>query len=384
MEKFTARLNVNRNPMIKILVVGQTPPPFHGQAVMIEETLKANYEGIRFYHVRMGYSKTVDEIGRFQFRKILHLFWIIMEVIYHKFRHNIKILYYPPAGPDKVPVYRDLIFLNSTRFLFKHTIFHFRAAGVSTIYERLSPLMKSLYRRAYFFPDISIRLSELNPPDGSFFKAKKEHIVPNGMKDHSLHFVQERRANKSACQLLYVGIVREAKGMMVLIEACRVLKTRGLKFCLKVVGRFDSPAFRNTVMEKVKGLDLKDEIQFSGVLIGEEKYRCFNRADIYCYPTFYGPESFGLSLLEAMQFSLPVVATEWRGVPSVIRDEVNGFLVPIKDSAALADKLERLIKNPQLRKAMGTRGREIYLEQFGIEKYHDRMEKIFLSLENDG
>ena len=369
--------------MIKILIVGQTPPPFYGQAIMIEETLKAEYKGIQFFHVRMEFSKTIDEIGQFQFRKIFHLFWIIMKVIFFKFRHNIKILYYPPAGPDKIPVYRDLIFLNSTRFLFKHTIFHFRAAGISTIYERLSPFLKKLYRRGYFFPDISIRLSELNPPDGSFLKAKKEYIVPNGMEDHFRHFVQEQKAETSACQLLYVGIVRETKGILVLIEACRELKTRGLKFGLNVVGRFDSTAFQNKVMEKVKDDNLTDEIQFSGILTGNEKYACFYRADIFCYPTFYGPESFGLSLLEAMQFSLPVVATEWRGVPSVISNEVNGFLVPIKDSDAIADRLERLIENPQLRKAMGKKGREIYLEKFGIEKYHDRMEKIFLSLEND-
>jgi glycosyltransferase involved in cell wall biosynthesis len=350
---------------------------------MIEETLKADYKGIKLFHVRMGFSKTIDEIGRIQLRKIFHLFWIIMKVFIYKFRHNINILYYPPAGPDKIPVYRDLILLNSIRFLFKYTIFHFRAAGVSTLYPQLSPFLKYLYRRGYFYPDISIRLSEHNPPDGTFLKTKKEYIVPNGMEDHSLYFVPERTAKKSTCQLLYVGIVREAKGIMVLIEACRMLKTQGLKFRLNVVGRFDSSEFRKKVGEKVKEGDLLDEIKFSGVLTGNEKYACFNRADIFCYPTFYGPESFGLSLLEAMQFSLPVVATEWRGVPSVISDEVNGFLVPIKDSDALADKLDLLIKNPRLRKAMGKKGREIYLEQFRIEKYHDRMEKIFLSLEDD-
>jgi glycosyltransferase involved in cell wall biosynthesis len=368
--------------MIKVLVVGQTPPPFHGQAIMIEETLKANYEGIRLYHVRMGFSKRIDDIGKFRFRKIFHLLGIIIKAVYYKFRHNIKVLYYPPAGPDIIPVYRDLIFLNSTRFLFKRTIFHFRAAGVSTIYEQLSPFLKRLYKRSYFSPDIAIRLSDLNPPDGSFLEAKKEFIVPNGIKDHAQDFCPEIETKKSFCQLLYVGIVRESKGIAVLIETCRLLKKRGAHFRLLIVGKFDSREFQDEIFGKVKDYDLSEEVEFSGVLTGKEKYRRYRLADIFCYPTFYGPESFGLSLLEAMQFSLPVVATKWRGVPSVIKEGINGFLVRIKDSRAFADKLDLLIRNPDLRKTMGARAREIYCQEFSLERYRNRMEKVFLSLED--
>ena len=368
--------------MIKILVVGQTPPPFHGQAVMIEETLKADYEGVRLYHIRMGFSKRIDDIGKFRFHKIFHLLGIIIKVVFYRFRYNIEVLYYPPAGPDKIPLFRDMILLNSTRFLFKHTIFHFRAAGVSTIFEQLSPFLKRLYKRAYFSPDIAIRLSALNPPDGSFLKAKKEFIVPNGIADHALDFRAENEIEKPFCQLLYVGIIRESKGITVLIEACRLLKERGTHFRLNIVGEFDNREYQNEITGKVKDCDLSEMVEFSGVLTGREKYSRYNTADIFCYPTFYGPESFGLSLLEAMEFSLPVVATNWRGVPSVIKEGINGFLVPVKDSLAFADKLGMLINDPGLRKIMGAKGREIYSEEFTLKRYHDRMKNVFLTLDD--
>jgi glycosyltransferase involved in cell wall biosynthesis len=84
-----------------------------------------------------------------------------------------------------------------------------------------------------------------------------------------------------------------------------------------------------------------------------------------------------------MQFSLPAAATRWRGVQSVVRDGVTGFLVPIKDSAALADKLASLIANPTLRAEMSAKSREIFLQEYTIEKFHENMGKVFLSVMRD-
>jgi glycosyltransferase involved in cell wall biosynthesis len=369
--------------MNKILVVGQTPPPFHGQSIMIDLMLKGNYKDIKLYHVRMHFSRGMDDVGRFQLGKMFHLPAIIMKIIFYKFRYNIKVLYYPPAGPNKVPVLRDLIILSCTRFLFKRVIFHFHAGGVSTFYEQLPTLLKWFYRRCYFKPDAALRLSEFNPDDGAFLKAKKEFIVPNGIADHAVGFKPKppaTAAGKSPCRILYVGALKETKGVMVLIEACGLLKERGLDFTLQAVGEFESIAFRIGVLLNVAQYYLDEMVEFPGVLIGDAKLQRYANADIFCYPTYFESETFGIALLEAMQFSLPVVAARWRGVQSVVRDGVTGFLVPIKDSAALADKLASLIANPALRTEMSAKSREIFLQEYTIEKFHENMEKVFLSV----
>ncbi len=369
--------------MNKILVVGQTPPPFHGQSIMIEQMLKDSYNGVKLYHVRMHFSKGGDDIGRFQPGKMLHLLAVIMKIIFYKFRFNIKVLYYPPAGPNKVPVFRDLLILSCTRFLFKRVIFHFHAGGVSTFYGQLPAILKWLYRRSYFKPDVAVRLSEFNPEDGAFLKAKKEFIVPNGIGDHASGFKSKPSLvadEKSPCRFLYVGALKETKGVMVLIEACGLLKERGMDFNLQTVGEFESVAFRDAVTAKVSQYKLEDMVTFPGVLAGEAKWEQYVGADIFCYPTFFESETFGIVLLEAMQFSLPVVAARWRGVQSVVRDGVTGFLVPIKDSAALADKLAFLIANPALRMEMRAKSRETFLQEYTLEKFHENMEKIFLSV----
>ncbi|MCP4150711.1 MAG: glycosyltransferase [bacterium] len=181
---------------------------------------------------------------------------------------------------------------------------------------------------------------------------------------------------------MYVGAVKETKGITVLIEACRILKERGLEFELKVVGQFESDEYRETVTAKVKEYELESRIAFDGVLTGGKKFQRFANADIFCYPTYFESETFGIVLLEAMQFALPVVATRWRGVQSVVSDGETGYLTPIKDSTAFADKLQTLLENPDLRNKMKKKSKETFKKKYTIKEFHKNMEKVFLETGN--
>jgi glycosyltransferase involved in cell wall biosynthesis len=116
------------------------------------------------------------------------------------------------------------------------------------------------------------------------------------------------------------------------------------------------------------------------VKTGEEKFECFAQADIFCFPTFFEAESFGLVALEAMQFELPVVATNWRGVPSVVEDNKSGFLVPPRDPGALAAKLEAFLVDPALRMKMGQKGRRNFLEKFTTKRFNEDLQQALISV----
>jgi len=85
-------------------------------------------------------------------------------------------------------------------------------------------------------------------------------------------------------------------------------------------------------------------------------------------------------LLEAMQFQLPVIATRWRGIPSIVEDRRSGFLIPINDPEALAEKLEILIRNEPLRQKMGAAGRQLYCQKFTAQRHYQQMEQMFSDL----
>jgi glycosyltransferase involved in cell wall biosynthesis len=363
--------------MVKVLVVGQTPPPYGGQAIMIQKIIEGRYNEVELFHVRLAFSKDMEEVGHFKIRKIFHLLQVILSIIYMRIRHNVKVLYYPPAGPNMIPMYRDLVILISTRWMFEHIIFHFHAGGLTKLYPKLNPVLRFLFRWAYLEPDGAIVLSELNPPDAEHLKAKRVFMIPYGLEDN---FISDDVKEKELPSILYVGTLRESKGILVLIDALAELHRRKVPFRAELMGRFSSARFRDRVVDRMDRHKIASSVKFLGVLSGDDKWQAFAAADVFCFPTFFESETFGLVVLEAMQFALPVVATRWRGVPSLVRDGETGYLVPPRDSTVLADKLAELLLNPEQAENMGQRGREAYLQHYTIEKFRNRLEEAFLSI----
>lgn len=366
--------------MINVLVLGQTPPPFGGQAVMIERLLRMSSPEVRLHHVRMDFSRDMDEIGKVRLKKLFHLGSLVFRTWFARVRTGSDILYYPPAGPHRVPMYRDIAILLLIRWMFRRTVFHFHAGGVSGLYANLAWPMRWIFRRAYFRPAASIRISDLNPEDGKVFRSRSEFVIPNGMEDASIGVGPVEKPGGPTARILFIGILCESKGLLVLLEACRILRSRGVPFILEAMGKFESPGFEKQSKEKIAADGTGGSVRFLGVLTGNEKFRAIGRSDIFCFPTHFESESFGLVLLEAMCMGLPLVATRWRGVPSIVRDGENGYLVPIQDPVALAGRLETLIADPALRESMGRKGRERFEREYGLEGFHRNMVKVFKSV----
>jgi len=354
--------------MLKVLVVGQTPPPYGGTPIMIERLLNSDFTDVKLIHVRMGFASHIKEHGKIYLSKILHVFALIARIIYHRVADRPRILYYVPAGPDRVTVLRDLPILLSTRWLFDKTVFHFHLAGISELYDRLPSWQRWLFRRAYFGADAAIRISELNPEDGRRLAAKREYVIPNGIDDPCPECAVARSNHairaSDPLRMLFVGMLRESKGVLVLIDACGKLAARGVPFQLEVMGQWKSDDFAARVHQRIQELNVSVHVRFLGVLIGDEKFAPYRRADVFCFPTFFSSESFGLVLLEAMACGLPIVATRWRGIPSVVADGKTGFLVEPRDADALADQLAKLAHDPPLRERMGRAGRAKFEREY--------------------
>lgn len=366
--------------MKRILVIGQTPPPYGGQALMIKRMLEGEYKNARLYHVRMAFSKDMDDLGRINIGKLLHPFSIIFKAIYLRLRYNLQVLYYPPSGPSMLPMLRDVALLLCVRWMFKKTIFHFHAAGLSELYPKLSWHTKWLFRLAYFKPDVAVQISSHNPDDGSFVQAKTTCTIPNGIEDEYIPEESLSKPDNAVCNVLFVGLICESKGILVLIDAIHLLKDAGVRVKVSVVGKFVSEDFKQIVLGRVAQYQLEEAIDFKGVLTGQAKHDQYLAADIFCFPTFFECESFGLVAVEAMQFKVPVILSRWRGVQSLIEDGVEGFFVPVRDAQSVANKLSKLVADPELRNRMGMKGRERYLQQYSIEKFYRRMDECFGNL----
>ncbi|HEY2826135.1 MAG TPA: hypothetical protein VGJ04_00925, partial [Pirellulales bacterium] len=173
---------------VKVLIVGQTPPPHHGQAIMIERLLRGKFERVQLFHVRMAFSDSIGEVGRFRIGKLFHLAGVLVRIIYCRCIHRPTVLCYPPAGPNRVPVYRDLAVLLCTRWMFRQTILYFHAGGISQLYPQLSQPVQWVFRRALFSADAGIRISHGSPDDAQVLETRHDYVVPNGIEDEFERF----------------------------------------------------------------------------------------------------------------------------------------------------------------------------------------------------
>lgn len=359
-----------------IVVVGQTPPPWGGQAVMIRQLLDHPPAGVTLTPVRMAFSEDMDVVGKFRWRKLVHLGQVVARVLWARLRSGGATLYYPPAGPQRVPFYRDVVILGLTRWCFRATVFHFHASGLSSLYPRLNAFERWCFRRVYRRPDVAIHISDSNPPDGVFLEARHAVTVPYGLPDVWARFQEDARAARAvprAPRVLFVGALYESKGLRVLIEAAALLKARQRAFTVECVGRFESADLERAVRAEVQASGLSAHVTFPGVLAGDDKWRAYARADVFCFPSFFESESFGLVNLEAMMFALPVVSTRWRGIPTVVRDGESGVLVAVRDAVAVADALDGLLGDAARRQRMGEAGRRLYVERFSLEAWRTAM-----------
>ncbi len=167
-------------------------------------------------------------------------------------------------------------------------------------------------------------------------------------------------------RVLFVGAISLQKGVQYLLEAFRRLDLPDAELVL-VGGCFpDSRAF----LPQYEGL--YRHIPF---VPQEELAQIYHQASVFVLPSLQ--DGFGMVVYEAAACALPVIITQ--NVGAAIRDGQDGFIVPIRDPDALADRLLRLYRDEGLRRAMGQSAHD-YVQQFTWEAYHQQVIKNYHSL----
>lgn len=192
----------------------------------------------------------------------------------------------------------------------------------------------------------------------------KIRIVPLGI-DTDRFYPRAVSRPSGPVNFLFLGTVGLRKGIQYALEAFRLVSAKNAT--LTVAGGVDS---------RFKGERLRDysgRINLTGPIPRREVLKLYHEADVFVFPTI--SDGFGLTQLEAMAAGLPVIATPNCG--GVVRDGVDGFIVPIRNPEALAEKMELLAGNPELLARMSQNAR-IRAQDFSLEKYGERLVEAIL------
>jgi glycosyltransferase involved in cell wall biosynthesis len=172
------------------------------------------------------------------------------------------------------------------------------------------------------------------------FPADRVHVVPYGIPKPESS-VPARPPGGDVFRILYVGQLSPRKGVRYLLEAFAQLKHPRKELVL--VGPRSTPS-------GLEGAMIPDGVRFTGVLKGDDLARAYREASVFVLPTV--EEGLALVLGEALSHGTPVIATVNSGGADLFRDGDEGFLVPIRDPAALADRMQLLADDPALRERM--------------------------------
>lgn len=173
------------------------------------------------------------------------------------------------------------------------------------------------------------------------------------------------------------GRVRRQKGTDVFIEAmCRLLP-KYPDFAAVVIGAVtpDQRTFNDGLRKQVEAAGLSDRIRFLGELPIDDVPAWYQRILIYAFTS--RNEGFGLTLLEAMSSGAALAAAQAGAADKVVAENETGFLVPAGDADAMADALEKLMREPARAADMGRKGRERVLSQFSIASEADKIAAVY-------
>ncbi|PIS29574.1 glycosyltransferase family 1 protein [Candidatus Saganbacteria bacterium CG08_land_8_20_14_0_20_45_16] len=129
-------------------------------------------------------------------------------------------------------------------------------------------------------------------------------------------------------------------------------------------------------MSLIKHLGLEDSVYINTFNIDKEMPDLYRLADVVVYPSSV-QEPFGLAMLEAMSTAKPIIVTQAGGMPEIIHNDVNGYVIPIRDHKALAEKMIELLACPKLAGKLGQTGRKLVAEKYTKKIYATKMLNVY-------
>jgi len=260
--------------------------------------------------------------------------------------------------------YRKRIFIYLAKFFKIKVIYHIHGAEFRSFYYRHKKIVTETLGKC----DLIIALSQtweifFRKQIGCPHVTVVENVIPYPMKVN-------HKTDDIYCNLLFLGIIGERKGIFDLLEVIIDNKASYQNQIRLYIGG-------NGDVEKLKAMikenNLDEIVKYEGWVSGEKKAYLLSLADIYILPSYN--EGSPVSILEAMSYSLPVISTPVGGIPEIISKDINGLLVEPGDKLQIKCAIDTMLSNANLRNKMGE---ESYRR--AMEYFPDKIEKKLLHI----
>ena len=356
----------------RILFILHLPPPIHGAAMMgkyIQESELIN-SSFNCFCINLATAGSLSDIGHVSLEKLLK-YLLLLRYISHVVKEiRPELVYITPNAGGKA-FFKDFIVVQMLKSMGCKIIAHYHNKGVSAYQSKW--IYNFLYKR--FFSNLKVILlaENLYKDIAKYVKREDVYICPNGIPSSCKEEMEARR-NNVIPHLLFLSNLLISKGVIVLLDALKILKEKEYTFVCQFIGGETAEINAVQFFEEVNKRELSDLVTYVGRKVREEKEAFFRQADIFVFPTYY--ETFGLVNLEAMEYKLPVISTNEGGIPDIVKDGENGLICEKQNPVSLADCIAKLLDDEELRVKMGSAGHEKFCREFTLDKFENRMRDI--------
>ncbi|NWG07487.1 MAG: glycosyltransferase family 4 protein [Chloroflexi bacterium] len=175
-------------------------------------------------------------------------------------------------------------------------------------------------------------------------------------------------------RLLYFGRLVPDKGVHTAIEALGVLKEKGLADRVELTILGDGhPDYKNFLWQRVRELGIEDRVHFAGKVAREDIPEQLSRFDVFLFTSTW-PEPFGRTIVEAMMAGLVVIGSDVGGSREIFQHYEKDMLFQPEDAQGLAERIDRLLSDPELCRRLIDSGRRLAFERFTIHQMTNGIE----------
>ena len=194
------------------------------------------------------------------------------------------------------------------------------------------------------------------------YKLEDSQIVVNYCGVDAAYFQKEKPGPPSVFTVTSVTALKKIKGVIFLIEALRQIDRQKIDFRCNIIGSGND---HDELLTLIHQYGLSEKILLLGARSPSEIKNYLGESSVFVLPSL--SEGLPIAVMEAMAMALPVIATNITGLQEIIDDNANGYLVPPRNSTAIAEKIIHLYYNPNLRIALGNAARKTVIEKFDLK-----------------
>ncbi len=356
--------------MNKVLIIGPFPKPISGVSLankIVNDILSSSNE-YKASIINTSYPVFEDKIGSFSIKKMM--FFLLLNFKSFKILKN-DIIYITP-GQTFYGVLKYAIFIFLASIFKKELIIHVHGNYLGREYQQLKGFKKRVFYNLISRFQKGIVLSDsLKNNLLPFIGKNKIYSIYNFAEEYL--YSKEKKVDNSMLKIVYLSNLMEEKGIFILLEALEKLQRKGIAYEARIAGNIDL-SLKSIILNKIESLK---STKYIGVVKGDSKKELLNWSNIFVLPTFYKMEGQPISILEALATKNVIISTEHAGIPDIIKNEEQGFLIKKQCSESLVNVILKLDKNKHLIKNIAKENKRYFLDNFTIDIFSKRIKKVF-------